>query len=121
LTSQNRDRHNRNGLLFLPKFCRNKWEKILLIVGYRVCKEAIMTAGEGTSFFHQWHELTKLGHKHPNPSRQILNDLKIITLQSISKETDECKTINANKSMDTNDQLFHEWIAVCGLFSIHKN
>jgi hypothetical protein len=39
-----------------------KNRKKLFIVGYRVCKESLATAGETTSFFHQWHELTKLGH-----------------------------------------------------------
>jgi hypothetical protein len=52
-TSRNRDRHKRNGPLLLPEIHRSKQEKILFIVAYRVCKEAITTAGEGTSFFHQ--------------------------------------------------------------------
>jgi hypothetical protein len=41
--------------------------RLIFIVVYRVCKDSIATAGETTSFFDQWHKLTKLGHKHPNP------------------------------------------------------
>jgi hypothetical protein len=103
------------------KFTGNNGTKILFIVAYRVCKEAITTAGEGTSFFHQWHKITRLGHKHLNPRRQILNDLWTIVLQAIGKGTDVCITINANESIDLNNQLFHEWIAECGLVSVHEN
>jgi hypothetical protein len=103
------------------KFTGNNGTKILFIIVYRVCKEAITTAGEGTSFFHQWHELTRLGHKHLNPRRQILNDLQTIVLQAISEGTDVCITIDANESMDSNNQLFHEWIAECSLVSVHEN
>jgi hypothetical protein len=77
--------------------------------------------GETTSFFHQWHELTKLGHQHPNPRRQILNDIRNIVLQAISKGTDVCVAMDANKDLDTNNQLFHEWIAECRLVSVHEN
>jgi hypothetical protein len=80
-----------------------------------------VTAGEGTSFFHQWHELTKLGHRHPNPRRQVLNDIKTIALQAISKGTNMCTSIDANEALDTNNQLFHKWIAECGLVSVHEN
>jgi hypothetical protein len=45
--------------------------KKIFMAAYTVCKDSITTAGESTSFFHQWHELTKSGHKHPNPRRQI--------------------------------------------------
>jgi hypothetical protein len=72
-------------------------------------------------FFHQWHKLTKCGHKHPNPGRQILNNIKTIILQAISEGMDVCITINTNKALETNNQLFHKWIAECGLVSVHKN
>jgi hypothetical protein len=36
--------------------------KMIFIAAYRVCKDNISSAGENTSFFHQWHELTKQGH-----------------------------------------------------------
>jgi hypothetical protein len=109
------------GCYSYQKFTVNNGTEIIFIVAYRVCKEGIATAGEGMSFFHQWHKLTRLGHKHPNPRRQILNDLKTIVLQAISEGTDVCITMDANESMDLNNQLFHEWIAECGLVSIHEN
>jgi hypothetical protein len=55
------------GRYFYQKITGINGRKIMFIVGYRVCKETISTAGETTSFFHQWHEQTKLGHQHPNP------------------------------------------------------
>jgi hypothetical protein len=36
--------------------------KIIFIAAYGVCKDYIASAGENTSFFHQWHELIKQGH-----------------------------------------------------------
>jgi hypothetical protein len=36
--------------------------KIIFIAAYQVCKDYIATAGENTSYFHQWHKLTKQGH-----------------------------------------------------------
>jgi hypothetical protein len=95
--------------------------KILFIVGYRVCKESIATAGETTSFFHQWHKLTKLGHQHPYPRQQILNDIQDIVLKAIDKGTDVCTAMDANEDLETTNQLFHKWIAKCGLVSIHEN
>jgi hypothetical protein len=74
-----------------------------------------------TSFFDQWHKLTKLRHQHPNPRRQVLNNIKTIPLQAISEGTDVCISIDANKALDTNNQLFQEWIAECGLVSVHEN
>jgi hypothetical protein len=29
--------------------------------------------------------------------------------------------MDANEALDTSNQLFHEWIAKCGLVSIHEN
>jgi hypothetical protein len=29
--------------------------------------------------------------------------------------------MDANKALDTTNQLFHEWIAECRLISVHKN
>jgi hypothetical protein len=48
---------------------------IIFMAAYRVCKDSIATAGETTLFFHQWQELTKCGHKHPNPIRKNLNNI----------------------------------------------
>jgi hypothetical protein len=95
--------------------------KIIFMAAYRVCKYSIATAGESTLLFHQWHELTKSRHKHPNPRRQILNNIKSIVLQAIGEGTDVCITIDTNKELETNNQLFHEWIAECRLVSIHEN
>jgi hypothetical protein len=47
------------GRYSFQKITGTNGKKILFIVSYRVCKETIATAGETTSFFHQWHELTK--------------------------------------------------------------
>jgi hypothetical protein len=109
------------GCYSYQKFTGTNGTKILFIVTYRVCKEAITTAGEGTLFFQQWHELTKLGHKHPNPRRQILNDVRTIVQQATGKGTNVCITIDANESIDSNNQLFHEWIAECGLVNVHED
>jgi hypothetical protein len=70
----------------------------LFIVRYRVCKESIATVGETTSFFHQWHELTKLGHQHPNPRQQILNDIQDIVLKAIGKGINVCIAMDATKT-----------------------
>jgi hypothetical protein len=34
---------------------------------------------------------------------------------------DVCIAIDANKALETNNQLFHEWIAECRLVSVHEN
>jgi hypothetical protein len=112
---------NRYGKILFPKHNRNKREKNLFIVGYRVCKENIATVGETTSFFHQWHELTKLGHQHPNPRRQILNDIRNLVLKAIGEGTDVCIAMDANEDLETKTQLFHKWIAECRLVSVHEN
>jgi hypothetical protein len=80
-----------------------------------------MSTGENTSFYHQWHSLLQSGHHHPNPWRQILDNLKSIILNAISEETDVCMAINANKSLDTSNQPFQEWIVECSLISAHEN
>jgi hypothetical protein len=95
--------------------------KIIIIATYRVCKAYIATAGENTSYFHQWHKLTKQGHRHPNPRRQMLDDLKTVILKAIGKGTDVCMAMDANKPLDTKNQHFHEWIAECSLISVHEN
>jgi hypothetical protein len=67
------------------------------------------------------HELTKLGHQHPNPRRQILNDIRDLVLKAIGEGTDVCIAMDANEDLETTNQLFHEWIAECRLVSVHEN
>jgi hypothetical protein len=95
--------------------------KIIFIAAYQVCKETISTAGENTSFFHQWHELTKKGYRHPNPRRQILDDLKTIILRAIGEGTDVCMAMDSNEAFNSKNQHFQEWIAECSLLSVHEN
>jgi hypothetical protein len=90
-------------MVLVLKITGTSGREIIYIATYRVWKETITAAGEGTSFFHQWHKLTKLRHKHPNPRRQIFHGIKTITLQAITKGTDACITIDTNKALDTNN------------------
>jgi hypothetical protein len=53
--------------------------------------------------------------------RQILNDVKGIILPAISKGTNVSMAMDVNEALDTNNQLFHKWIAECRLVSVHSN
>jgi hypothetical protein len=77
--------------------------KIIFIMAYLVFKDYILLAGENTSFFHQWHALTKCRQRG-----QILDDLKAVILWAISKGSDICVAMDANKALDTKKQHF-QW------------
>jgi hypothetical protein len=87
----------------------------------KCAKTPYLQQGKAKSFFHQWHKLTKQGYQHPNPRRQILDNLKAIILQAIREGTDVCVAMDSNEALDTKNQHFQEWIAECGLISVHKS
>jgi hypothetical protein len=51
----------------------------------------------------------------------MLDDLKTVILKAIGEGTDVCVAMDANEPLDTKNQHFHEWIAECGLISVHEN
>jgi hypothetical protein len=94
--------------------------RIMFITAYRVCFQAIEDAGETTSYYHQWHNLLRQGHKHPNPRKQILLDLKELVLLSIGQGYDVCISMDANTEWDSQNHQFSDWVEQCGLISVHE-
>jgi hypothetical protein len=85
-----------------------------------VCVQAIEDAGETTSYYHQWHNLLRQGHEHPNPRKQILLDRKELVLLSIGQGYDVCISMDANEEWDSRNHQFSDWVEQCGLISAHE-
>jgi hypothetical protein len=95
--------------------------KLIFITAYRVCFQVIETAGEKTSFFHQWHSLLQDGHEFPNPRKQVLLDLKDLILTKIGQGYDVCISMDANEELNSRNNQLSEWMEQCGLFSAHEH
>jgi hypothetical protein len=94
--------------------------KLIFITAYRVCFQAIESAGETTSFYHQWHNMLQSGHETPNPRRQVLLDLKELILTRIGQGYDVCISMDANEEINSRNQQLLEWMEQCGLVSVHE-
>jgi hypothetical protein len=97
-----------------------KGTKLMFIMAYRVCFQAIETAGDTTSFFHQCHSLLQDGHETPNPRKQVLLDLKELGLTKIGQGYNVCIAMDANEELDSRSNQLSEWMEQCGLVSLHK-
>jgi hypothetical protein len=95
--------------------------KLIFITAYRVCFQSIETAGETTSFFHQWHSLLQDGHEIPNPRKQVLLDLKDFILTKIGQGYDVCISMDANEELNSRNNQLSDWMEQCGLISAHEH
>jgi hypothetical protein len=95
--------------------------KLMFVTVYRTCFHSIETAGETTSYYHQWHNLLCQGYEHPNPRKQVLIDLKVKILSAIGQGIDVCVSIDANEELNSRNHQFSDWIEECGLISVHEN
>lgn len=74
------------GLDRMGRFCwyalRGKRDEgVLVIVAYRVCHKASDNPGPFTAFQQQYTSLQKAGVMHPNPRKQILDDMTTLITQ----------------------------------------
>jgi hypothetical protein len=93
-------------------------QKLTVFTVYRSCATSISSAPLGSTFAREYEYFRQLGHKNPNPRRQLLQDLKQAIETQRQQEHGILITIDANSTISEDRQL-QEFLFESGLIDLH--
>ena len=99
---------------------KNK-NKLIIICGYRCCKDQrIEHVGESTSFSQQYSLLRQKGVEKPDPQGQFIIDLKKFVQEKLNESCEILLCLNANEEMISKNSTIKEMSMRLGLYDIAK-